>query len=144
MADNKPLVKILKQVPLFSGLKDHQLGIIADLLTKREFAPGRKIITQGEGGQGLFIISKGTAKVVRSQPDGEEVEVNALGPNDFFGELALLDDGVRTASVIATSDLECLILTRLDFQGILRAEPDMAISLLEEMTKRFRKALNTL
>lgn len=144
MADDKQVVKILRQVPLFLGLNDHQLGIIADLLTKREFEPGRTIITQGKGGQGLFIISKGAAKVVRSQPDGEEVEVNALGPNDFFGELALLDDGVRTASVIATSDLECLILTRLDFQGILRTEPDMAISLLEEMTKRFRKALNTL
>jgi CRP-like cAMP-binding protein len=81
---------------------------------------------------------------VRSQSDGEEVEVNTLGPNDFFGELALLDDGVRTASVIATSKMECLILTRLDFQGIVRTEPDMAISLLEEMAKRFRRALNTL
>jgi CRP-like cAMP-binding protein len=144
MADDKKLVKILKQVPLFTGLDDRQLGIIAGLLIKREFEPEKIIITQGQGGQGLFIISDGSAKVIRSQPDGVEVEVNLLGPNDFFGELALLDDGVRTASVIATTKLECLVLTRLDFQGILRTEPDMAISLLKEMAKRFRKALDTL
>lgn len=144
MADDKKLVNVLKQVPLFSGLNNRQLRIIAGLLTKREFESGRTIITQGEGGQGLFVISKGTAKVIRTQPDGEEVEVNTLGTNDFFGELALLDDGVRTASVITTSPMECLILTRIDFQGILRTDPDMAISLLEELAKRFRRALNTL
>lgn len=144
MADVKKLVKILRNVPLFAGLDDRQLRIIAGLLIKREFRPDETIITQGQGGQGLFIIAEGTAKVLRAQPDGEVIQVNTLGPNDFFGELALLDDGVRTASVVATSELACFVLTRLDFQGILRTEPDMAISLLQEMAKRFRKALNTL
>jgi CRP-like cAMP-binding protein len=125
-------------------LNDRQLKSLAKILTIRDYHTGDEIITQGQGGQGLFIISKGTAKAIRTQPDGENVEVNQFGPNDFFGELALLDDGVRTASVAATSEVQCLILTRLDFQGILRGDPEMSIVILQELARRFRRALESL
>ena len=144
MADVKQQIEILRHVPLFTGLNDRQLRSLAKILTVREYHDGDEIITQGNGGQGLFIISKGTAKVIRLQPDGEAVEVNRFVPNDFFGELALLDDGVRTASVIATSELQCLILTRLDFQGILRGDPEMSIVIMRELAKRFRRALDSI
>ena len=144
MADVKQQIEILRHVPLFTGLNDRQLRSLAKILTVREYHDGDEIITQGNGGQGLFIISKGTAKVIRLQPDGEAVEVNRFVPNDFFGELALLDDGVRTASVIATSEMQCLILTRLDFQGILRGDPEMSIVIMRELAKRFRRALDSI
>jgi CRP/FNR family transcriptional regulator, cyclic AMP receptor protein len=144
MADVKRQVEILRHVPLFIGLNDRQLKSLAQILTIREYHDGDKIITQGKGGQGLFIVSKGTAKAIRTQPDGEDVEVNQFAPNDFFGELALLDDGVRTASVIATSEVQCLILTRLDFEGTLRGDPEMSIVILQELAKRFRRALESL
>jgi CRP-like cAMP-binding protein len=144
MADIKYHVQILGQVPLFAGLNEKQLTAIAKRLTARSFDDGEAIIVQGKGGEGLFIVSEGSAKAVRIQPDGDQFTVNEFGEGDFFGELALLDDGVRTASVIATSDTKCLILTRWDFKGILKQDPDMSISLLEEMAKRFRRALETL
>ncbi len=144
MSDVKKQVEFLRHVPLFTGLNDRQLKSIAKILTIRDYRNGDAIISQGKGGQGLFIISKGSAQAVRKQEDGAEVEVNQFGPSDFFGELALLDAGVRTASVIATSDVECLILTRLDFEGVLRGDPEMSIVILQELARRFRRALEAL
>ncbi len=144
MVDIKTNVQILSRVPLFTGLGEKQLRKLANRLTKRDYQEGEAIITQGKGGEGLFVLSEGSAEAVRIQPDGEKITVNAFGTNDFFGELALLDEGLRTASVIAKSDVTCLILTRWDFKGILNNEPEMAITMLEELAKRFRRALETL
>ncbi len=144
MPEIKTQIGILRHVPLFIDLNDRQLKSLAKILTVRDYRDGEAIITQGKGGQGLFIVAKGTAKALRTQPDGTVVEVNQFGPDDFFGELALLDDGVRTATVVATSDVQCLILTRLDFQGILRGDPEMSIVILQELAKRFRRALDSL
>lgn len=144
MADTKFHVQILSQVPIFSGLNNKQLTALAKRLTTRNYSEDDVIITQGKGGEGLFVVSEGTAKAVRLQPDGDQVTVNEFGEKDFFGELALLDDGVRTASVIATSTVKCLVLTRWDFKSVLKDEPEMAILMLEEMAKRFRRALETL
>lgn len=144
MVDIKSHVQILGQVPLFTGLYEGQLRKLAQRLTKREYQKGDAIITQGKGGEGLFVVVTGAAEAVRIQPDGDKVTVNEFGENDFFGELALLDEGLRTASVIATRNVTCLILTRWDFKGILKSEPEMAITMLEEMAKRFRRALETL
>jgi CRP/FNR family cyclic AMP-dependent transcriptional regulator len=76
--------------------------------------------------------------------DGEKVVVNTFGPTDFFGEIALLDDGPRTASVVTTEPTQCLVLTRWDFHGVLKEDVDMAITILGEMAKRFRIALDAL
>ncbi len=144
MVDIKTHIQILSQIPLFSGLNEKQLKKLADRMTKRDYLEGDVIITQGQGGEGLFMIAEGSAEAIRIQPDGEKLTVNEFSPKDFFGELALLDEGLRTASVIATSNATCFILTRWDFKGILRNEPEMAITMLEEMAKRFRRALETL
>ena len=144
MVDIKSNVQILSRVPLFTGLSEKQLKKLANRLTKRDYAEGDAIITQGKGGEGLFVLVEGKAEAVRVQPDGESITVNTFSENDFFGELALLDEGLRTASVIAKSDVTCLILTRWDFKGILKDEPEMAITMLEELAKRFRRALETL
>ena len=144
MADINRYIQILSQIPLFAGLKVKQLKNLANNLTVREYEKEELIITQGKGGQGLFILVEGRAKAVRTQLDDDQVTVNEFGPKDFFGELSLLDDGLRTASVIAASKVKCLVLTRWDFQGILKIEPEMAIDMLVELAKRFRRALETL
>ncbi|MFW5713973.1 MAG: cyclic nucleotide-binding domain-containing protein [Brevefilum sp.] len=144
MVDIKTYIQIISRVPLFSGLSEKQLKKLANRLTRRDYDEGENIITQGKGGEGLFVISEGEAEAVRIQPDGEKITVNTFGPNDFFGELALLDEGLRTASVTAKSEVSCLILTRWDFKGILKNEPEMAVTMLEELAKRFRRALETL
>ena len=144
MADQKKTVGFLSRVPLFKGLKKRQLESLAKRFVEREYQAGAAIVTQGKGGEGLFIVVEGHTDVIRLRGDGEKVQVNAFGPADFFGELALLDDGPRTASVIATEPTKCLVLTRWDFFGALRSDVEMAITILEEMAKRFRIALDSL
>ena len=144
MADQKKTVAFLSRVPLFKGLKKRQLESLAKRFVERDYEAGMSIVTQGKGGEGLFIVVEGHTDVIRVRGDGEKVQVNAFGPEDFFGELALLDDGPRTASVITTEPTTCLVLTRWDFFGALRSDVEMAITILEEMAKRFRIALDSL
>ncbi len=144
MFDQKQTAEFLAKVPLFKGLKKRQLENLAKRFVERDFAVDKAIVTQGRGGEGLFIIVSGQTVVMRERGDGEKVQVNAFGPADFFGELALLDDGPRTASVITTEPTKCLALTRWDFFGALRDDVEMAITILEELAKRFRIALDAL
>jgi CRP/FNR family cyclic AMP-dependent transcriptional regulator len=144
MASQKQTVEFLSRVPLFRGLKKRQLESLAKRFVERDYPAGTAIVTQNKGGEGLFIVVAGHTDVIRVRGDGEKVQVNAFGPEDFFGELALLDDGPRTASVITTEPTKCLVLTRWDFFGALRSDVDMAITILEEMARRFRIALDSL
>ena len=144
MADVKETVGFLNRVPLFQGLKKRQLERLAKKLVPREYAAGEAIVTQDKGGEGFFIITSGQAEAIRERADGTKVVVNTFGPTDFFGELALLDDGLRTASVVTTETTQCLALTRWDFRGVLKEDVDMAIVILEELAKRFRLALDVL
>lgn len=144
MANIKETAQFLQKVPLFQGLKNRQLERLAKRLVEREYPAGREIVTQGHGGEGFFIIVSGKAEAVRERSDGEKIVVNSFNPTDFFGELALLDDGLRTASVITTEPTQCLALTRWDFLGELKEDSDMAITILQELARRFRIALDAL
>jgi len=144
MADVKETVDFLNRVPLFRGLKKRQLERLAKRFVPREYVAGEAIVTQDKGGEGIFIIVSGQAEAIRERADGAKVVVNTFGPTDFFGEMALLDDGLRTASVVATEATQCLALTRWDFRAVLKEDVDMAITILEEMAKRFRMALDVL
>ncbi len=144
MYSEKEVAEILARVPLFHGLKRRQRERLAKRFVERNYPAERAIVTQDKGGEGFFIIVSGHTDVIRERSDGEKVQVNDFGPSDFFGELALLDDGPRTASVITTEPTECLALTRWDFYGVLRDDVDMAVVILQEMAKRFRMALDAL
>lgn len=134
----------LNRVSLFQGLKKRQLEQLARKFVTREYSAGQAIVTQGREGEGLFVIEYGKAEAVRERADGDRVVLNILGPTDFFGEIALLDDGVRTASVVATETTRCLVLTRWDFLSLLMEDVDMAITVLQELAKRLRMALDFL
>jgi CRP-like cAMP-binding protein len=145
MDNLKEIVGFLQRVPLFQGLKNNQKELLARRFVAREYKAGDKIVTQGKGGEGFFIIVLGHADAFRSRSDGNEVLVNSFGATDFFGELALLDEeGLRTASVVTTEATKCLVLTRWDFLGLLKEDNEMAVSILIEMTKRFRRLLDTM
>ncbi|MCS6847048.1 MAG: cyclic nucleotide-binding domain-containing protein, partial [Anaerolineae bacterium] len=117
---------------------------LARRFVEREYPAGHAIVTQGAGGEGFFIIASGRAEAIRERADGSKALVNTFGPTDFFGELALLDDGLRTASVVTTEPTRCLVLTRWDFLAALREDPEMAITVLQELARRFRRALEAL
>jgi CRP-like cAMP-binding protein len=134
----------LHKVPLFQSLNKKQLDQLASWLVKREFKDGQTIVEQGKGGEGFFIIVSGKAEATRLRADGTKVVVNQFGPTDFFGELALLDDGMRTATVVATEKVDCLVLVRWDFLAKLETNADMAVKILQELARRFRQALDAL
>ena len=144
MAKREEVVGFLQKVPLFHGLTKRQLETLAKTFVERKYSAGKAIVTQGKGGEGFFVITAGKAEAVRERSDGAKVVVNHFGPADFFGELALLDDGVRTATVTATDDAECLVLTSWDFLSVLREDADMSVTILKELARRFRAALEVL
>jgi CRP-like cAMP-binding protein len=144
MNDLKQTVGFLQKVPLFHGLNNRHLERLARRMVDRHYAAGQPIVIQGHGGEGFFVIVSGKAEAFRERSDGDKVPVNTFGPTDFFGELALLDDGLRTASVIASEPTQCVALTRWDFLAALREDPEMSVIILQELAKRFRRALDTL
>lgn len=144
MPDEKNIVSFLARVPMFQGLKEGQLRRLAGRLVRREYEAGSDIVTQGKGGAGLFIVVSGGADAIRVRTDGSKATVNNFGPTDFFGELALLDDEPRTASVVAREKTECLVLSQWEFFGALREDAEMGIVILQELARRFRRALQVL
>jgi CRP-like cAMP-binding protein len=145
MEDIKTIVGFLHRVPLFHSLKNRQLESLAKRFVERNYPAGKVIVTQGQGGEGFFVIATGKCQAVRERSDGEKVVVNSFEAGDFFGELALLDEsGLRTATVTASEETKCLVLTRWDFIAVLKEDAEMSIDILQEMAKRFRIALDVL
>lgn len=124
----------LRAVGLFSTMSDEHLAAIMAIATEFEVPAGRTIARQGDIGNGLFLIERGTVHVVR---DGEIVA--SLGAGEWFGELAVLDRGPRTASVVADGPVSCLAIAAWDAERLLRAEPDLAIALLRTLASRLRE-----
>ena len=141
MADEDEIVEILESVPLFRGLRRQQLHSLARVCIERACASGEVIVPQGRDGYGFFVVVSGAAEAILEDSDGSTEVVNTFGPTDFFGELALLDNGPRTASVVATDTTECLILPRESFLGMLRRDGDMAVEIAIELARRFRTTL---
>ncbi len=138
-------VSFLTQVPLFRDLKKGRLQRLARWsLVRRHYAAGEEIVRQGNGGIGLFIVVSGRAEAVHTCADGTRRVVNTFGPTDFFGELTMLTDEPRTASVVALEDTECLVLPRWDIIGVLRRDGEMAALILQELSKRFQRAMSAL
>jgi CRP/FNR family transcriptional regulator len=143
-AELKDTMAFLARVPLFRNLKRGQLHDLATAMVSREFEAGDELVQQGKGGIGLFVIVAGKAEAVHTRIDGTDAVVNTFGPTDFFGELALLNDLPRTASVVAVEDTECLVLVRWELMRKLKKDPEMAIVILQELAKRFQRAMAVL
>lgn len=127
----KPHIDTLRNVPGFSGLDDESLKRICDLATEFQSEKGRVLIERGQPGTGLFLIEGGSVRV--DLPSGKSI---VLGPGEFFGELAVFADVPRTARVSVSEELTGLAISRRDLLGLLREEPSIAITLLQQMAKR--------
>jgi len=141
MPDLEASADFLARVPLFQGLKQRQIANLAGSMVPRQYAAGETIVTQGKEGIGLFVLVSGRAEVQRTGADGSTTILNVFGPTDFFGELALLDGGPHTASVIATEETECLVLAHWEFMAKLKLDSEMVTVILQEVVRRFHRAL---
>ncbi len=131
----RPSVETLKKVPLFSGLEDRDLERIADSFKERIYSAGDTIAGEGQGGAGFFIIAEGTAYVtVHGEDRGK------LGPGDYFGEIALIDEGARTATVTAETDMTCYAMTFWEFRPIVETDARIAWKLVQALAHKLREA----
>jgi CRP-like cAMP-binding protein len=122
-------VEALGRVPLLSGLDQKELKRLADVFTERAFAAGDVVFKQGdERGIGFFVITDGTARVSANGKD-----LATLGAGDHFGEVALIGNRVRTATVTAETELQTLVTTMWEFRGFVKNNPDTAWKLLEHL-----------
>ena len=140
----KKTASFLASVPLFRSLNKAQIQSLARTMTPRHYAAGEELVRQGQGGIGLFVVVSGRAEAVHTRLDGTRVVVNTFGPTDFFGELAMLNDEPRTATVVAVEDTECLVLTRWEFLAKLEQDGKMATVILKELAQRFQRAMAVL
>lgn len=128
------LAERLKAVPLFSHLSRRQLNKLIDVGWIGTFKEGKVLCAEGRGGDDFFVILEGEAVVSRRGR-----KIRTMKPGDYFGEVALLDNAHRTATVTATGPLRCFMLVRSDFKAALYQE-DIAIKLLITMAERLRAA----
>src|SRR5918992_4094812 len=133
-------MEVLRKVPLFSGLGEADLAAFADLTRERSYPKGSVIVFEDDPGDALFLVAAGQVKVVLIAEDGREVIISVLGEGSFFGEMAVIDEEPRSAHVIAMEDSSLLVLRREDFHARLRHSPEVAISLLKEISRRLRRA----
>ena len=134
MADTRR--DMLKAVPLFADCDEKQLDFIATQVDEVDFVAGRDLCGEGAAGGEFFVILSGTAEVRR-----QGRHLRELGPGDFFGEIALLDGGPRTATVTALSEMKCLVLSRGQFHNVIRQNALIAVSVLQTLGERLRSLL---
>ncbi|HSC51559.1 MAG TPA: cyclic nucleotide-binding domain-containing protein [Gaiellaceae bacterium] len=128
-------VELLQRVPLFADFERGDLQRLARSFKERTFEAGSTVADEGRTGAGFFVIESGEASVsVRGSARG------TLGPGDYFGEIALIDEGGRSATVTAESELRCYGLTSWEFRPLVESNASIAWKLLETMAKRLRAA----
>jgi CRP-like cAMP-binding protein len=125
----------LRDVPLFAGLSEEDLERLARQMKERRFSAGSTVTSEGAGGAGFFVIIEGNATVVVA--DEERAQ---LGPGDHFGEIALIDEGMRSATINADSDLLCYGMTAWEFRPFIEEHPQVAWIMLQTMARRLREA----
>ena len=135
----------LARVDLFSGLSRKDLKDLAAECREGKFSPGSVMLSQGEQGLGLFILTKGTVRITRkNSPDEAEEDLGTAGSGEVIGEMALLDDLPRSATVTAVDEVTVLKLPLWEFRRFLRRslrnDPDVGLFLLAVLSRRLRKA----
>ena len=128
----------LRKIPLFSDVSDDDLDSIASHLIERRYPKGSTIVEEGLPGDYMYVLKEGRVKVTRLSEDGREKILEMLGESSFFGEMALLDQGPRSATVKTLTPVVLLALSRTDFLGLLRRSPDLSMIVIQELTRRLR------
>ena len=123
----------LKKVPLFSGLDNKELDQIASSMRERRFKAGDTVTQEGAGGVGFFVVEEGEAEV---DVGGETRGV--VGPGDYFGEIALINESPRTATLTARTDMLCFGMTPWDFRPLVESNSTIAWKLLTAMAEKMR------
>jgi CRP/FNR family cyclic AMP-dependent transcriptional regulator len=128
------LEDVLALVPMFRTLSRKQLRALAGYCEVADFMAGHSIVRKGDPGEAFYVVLTGQAKVV----SGKRFLARLL-PGDHFGEIAVIDGGPRTASVVSETEMTLAILSRKDFRAAMKEDPDLAYHMMTELAKMFRR-----
>ncbi len=131
---------VLRAVPLFASFTDDQLRAIGAVVKRRSAPRNTTIMAAGDPTDSLYIVLSGRLKVMMSDADGREVILTIIGPGEFFGEMGLIDDSPRSASVVAIEPCELLSITKRDFKQSMEQNFDLAMTVMRGLVKRLREA----
>jgi CRP-like cAMP-binding protein len=135
----KDVIDSLRKIPLFGRVSEQDLGRLATHLIERRFPKNATVVEEGLPGDYMYVIREGRAKVTKASDDGREKIMNFLESGAFFGDMALLGNEARSASVKTLEDSVLLALSRRDFIDLLRQSPDLALAVTEELANRLRE-----
>lgn len=129
----------LRGVSLFKRLNSDQLSRLAELATRRSYGASDVIVKQGDTSMSFYVILAGSVRIQREGEAGSQLNIVDLGPGGFFGEMGLIDDLPRAATVVALEPTTCALLVKWDFENELRRDPDIALALILELNSRIRQ-----
>src|SRR3569832_264189 len=129
---------MLKNIPLFSGLNEAEIAEIARHAVERSYPKNTVLINEGDHSDTLYVIQEGKVKVYLADEQGKEIVLNQQGPGEYFGELALLDDAARSASVMTLERSSFCVLSKEVFKDVLAKNPNIAVSLIKDLPHRVR------
>jgi CRP/FNR family cyclic AMP-dependent transcriptional regulator len=131
---------VLKSVPLFASFGDEQLRTLVGVVTRRSAGRGSVIMAAGDPIDSLYIVISGRLKVMMSDAEGKEVILSLIGPGEYFGEMGLIDDSPRSASVVTIEPCELLAVSKRDFKKCLAESAEMAAAVMRGLVQRLREA----
>lgn len=131
----RALFEVLKKIPIFQDLNLREFAKVEDILHRRTFAVDEAIVREGEKGVGMYIILAGQVQIVQAGQDGTPLRLAALGPGDFFGEQALLDESPRTASAIAVEPCQAIGFFRPDLMELIEQNPRLGLKVVMRLSQ---------
>jgi CRP/FNR family cyclic AMP-dependent transcriptional regulator len=130
----------LKAVPLFASVPEEQLRMLTVVVARKSVSRSTTVMAGGDATDSLYIVLSGRLKVMMSDSEGKEVILAILGPGEFFGEMGLIDDSPRSASVVAMESCELLSVTKRDFKKCLAENFEMSMAVMRGLVRRLREA----
>lgn len=129
----------LKNISLFEGLPEGDLQAITKLAVTRQYPKNTLVICEGDSSDSLYIVLSGKVKVFLNDEDGKEVTLNIQGEGEYFGELAMLDDAPRSASVVTLEDSQLAVVSKAAFEECLENNPKIALTVIRGLARRLRE-----
>jgi CRP/FNR family transcriptional regulator, cyclic AMP receptor protein len=131
---------VLKAVPLFATFPEEQLRMLTTVVLRKSVTRSTTVMAAGDATDSLYIVLSGRLKVMMSDAEGKEVILAILGPGEYFGEMGLIDDEPRSASVVALEACELLGITKRDFKKALADNFEMTMAVMRGLVRRLREA----
>ena len=134
------IIDQLKKVPLFESLSDEELETVAQVVKLKSFPKNTILFSEGDESDSFYVICEGRVNVGINDEEGKEIILSRLGPNEYFGEMALMDGEPRSAFVMTKDACKMMIISKSDFKKILFSKHEVMLNLLKELQRRLREA----